>query len=140
MAAVAQDAVRPSPRCVDVFEAMSLVRRWWQHAHGEVYLGIARRSLLSRIREEGVTGAGQAGAVRAGTYLPPDVVELDQLIAGMPARLRQVIVLDQDRRESFKTMAAKLHTSPGECSKMRERAYGWLAGALTMIAREGQPD
>lgn len=74
--------------------------------------------MLGRVLDEG-PAAGQPGAARAPTYLPPGVEELDHLMVTLPADMRLILELDQDRRESFKTMAVRLNCSPGECSKLR---------------------
>ena len=77
--------------------------------------------------------AQPADAVPAACSIGQAIEQVDRLVARMPAELRDVIVLDQQRDLPMKAMASRLHASPGEVRRLREHAYGWMAGALTFV-------
>ena len=130
-------AVPESSSVVSIFTALTLLERWHACTRGGLPgLGIARRSVIGRMVEEGAQGASHATGSRPGTYLPPEVERVDRIIAKMPADLRDAVVADQRRDLRVKEICAKLRCTPSEFYRRRDNAVGFLAGMLTAATRD----
>ena len=110
-------------------DAALRVYHWWRSTREGQYLGIASRSVLGRVIEEG-SGASHAGT-RPPTWMSPEDEEIDRLVARMPDELRDALIADQKRSLPTKMICAKLHCTPAEFTRRKERALGFVAGVLT---------
>jgi DNA-directed RNA polymerase specialized sigma24 family protein len=79
--------------------------------------------------EEGAQGASATGAP-PGTYLPPEVERMDRMIAALPPRMRDALVMDQRHDLRMAEVCARLHCRPQEFHRLVDQAIGWIAGRL----------